>query len=165
MPSDFFPAKDSSSSLKETSALLEKSQTALGKFYKQFSNGLTGGEVFLDEVSSSASKSLNKFEIKADKANLAVGDSLDTITRINEKNAKLLKDLEKLNQNLGKDTQLSASVGQKISQLQTQSISAQKLVFALFNEFTSFCAEMLCVCSCEIFCPTDADNCVSFPRF
>ena len=53
---------------------LEKSQTALGKFYKQFSNGLTGGEVFLDEVSSSASKSLNKFEIKADKANLAVGD-------------------------------------------------------------------------------------------
>lgn len=118
-------AKDSSSSLKETSALLEKSQTALGKFYKQFSNGLTGGEVFLDEVSSSASKSLNKFEIKADKANLAVGDSLDTITQINEKNAQLLKDLEKLNQNLGKDTQLSASVGQEISQLQTQSISAQ----------------------------------------
>lgn len=39
-------AKDSSSSLKETSVLLEKSQTALGKFYKQFSNGLTGGEVF-----------------------------------------------------------------------------------------------------------------------
>lgn len=78
-------AKDSSSSLKETSVLLEKSQTALGKFYKQFSNGLTGGEVFLDEVSSSASKSLNKFEIKADKANLAVGDSLDTITQINEK--------------------------------------------------------------------------------
>ena len=103
-------AKDSSSSLKETSALLEKSQTALGKFYKQFSNGLTGGEVFLDEVSSSASKSLNKFEIKADKANLAVGDSLDTITRINEKNAQLLKDLEKLNQNLGKDTQLSLSL-------------------------------------------------------
>lgn len=82
--------------------MLEKSQTALGKFYKQFSNGLIGGEVFLDEVSSSASKSLNKFEIKADKANLAVGDSLDTITRINEKNAQLLKDLEKLNQNLGK---------------------------------------------------------------
>lgn len=130
-------AKDSSSSLKETSALLEKSQTALGKFYKQFSNGLTGGEVFLDEVSSSASKSLNKFEIKADKANLAVGDSLDTITRINEKNAQLLKDLEKLNQNLGKDTQLSASVGQKISQLQTQSISAQKLVNSLKSANTS----------------------------
>lgn len=130
-------AKDSSSSLKETSALLEKSQTALGKFYKQFSNGLTGGEVFLDEVSSSASKCLNKFEIKADKANLAVGDSLDTITRINEKNAKLLKDLEKLNQNLGKDTQLSASVGQKISQLQTQSISAQKLVNSLKSANTS----------------------------
>ena len=117
--------------------LLEKSQTALGKFYKQFSNGLTGGEVFLDEVSSSASKSLNKFEIKADKANLAVGDSLDTITRINEKNAQLLKDLEKLNQNLGKDTQLSASVGQKISQLQTQSISAQKLVNSLKSANTS----------------------------
>ena len=130
-------AKDNSSSLKETSALLEKSQTALGKFYKQFSNGLTGGEVFLDEVSSSASKSLNKFEIKADKANLAVGDSLDTITRINEKNAQLLKDLEKLNQNLGKDTQLSASVGQKISQLQTQSISAQKLVNSLKSANTS----------------------------
>lgn len=130
-------AKDSSSSLKETSALLEKSQTALGKFYKQFSNGLTGGEVFLDEVSSSASKSLNKFEIKADKANLAVGDSLDTITRINEKNAQLLKDLEKLNQNLGKDTQLSASVGQKISQLQTQSVSAQKLVNSLKSANTS----------------------------
>lgn len=130
-------AKDSSSSLKETSALLEKSQTALGKFYKQFSNGLTGGEVFLDEVSSSASKSLNKFEIKADKANLAVGDSLDTITRINEKNAQLLKDLEKLNQNLGKDTQLSASIGQEISQLQTQSISAQKLVNSLKSANTS----------------------------
>lgn len=130
-------AKDSSSSLKETSVLLEKSQTALGKFYKQFSNGLTGGEVFLDEVSSSASKSLNKFEIKADKANLAVGDSLDTITRINEKNAQLLKDLEKLNQNLGKDTQLSASVGQEISQLQTQSISAQKLVNSLKSANTS----------------------------
>ena len=130
-------AKDSSSSLKETSAMLEKSQTALGKFYKQFSNGLTGGEVFLDEVSSSASKSLNKFEIKADKANLAVGDSLDTITRINEKNAQLLKDLEKLNQNLGKDTQLSASVGQEISQLQTQSISAQKLVNSLKSANTS----------------------------
>ena len=130
-------AKDSSSSLKETSALLEKSQTALGKFYKQFSNGLTGGEVFLDEVSSSASKSLNKFEMKADKANLAVGDSLDTITRINEKNAQLLKDLEKLNQNLGKDTQLSASVGQKISQLQTQSVSAQKLVNSLKSANTS----------------------------
>ena len=130
-------AKDSASSLKETSALLEKSQTALGKFYKQFSNGLTGGEVFLDEVSSSASKSLNKFEIKADKANLAVGDSLDTITRINEKNAQLLKDLEKLNQNLGKDTQLSASVGQKISQLQTQSVSAQKLVNSLKSANTS----------------------------
>lgn len=130
-------AKDSSSSLKETSALLEKSQTALGKFYKQFSNGLTGGEVFLDEVSSSASKSLNKFEIKADKANLAVGESLDTITRINEKNAQLLKDLEKLNQNLGKDTQLSASVGQEISQLQTQSISAQKLVNSLKSANTS----------------------------
>ncbi len=130
-------AKDSSSSLKETSVLLEKSQTALGKFYKQFSNGLTGGEVFLDEVSSSASKSLNKFEIKADKANLAVGDSLDTITQINEKNAQLLKDLEKLNQNLGKDTQLSASVGQEISQLQTQSISAQKLVNSLKSANTS----------------------------
>lgn len=130
-------AKDSSSSLKETSALLEKSQTALGKFYKQFSNGLTGGEVFLDEVSSSASKSLNRFEIKADKANLAVGESLDTITRINEKNAQLLKDLEKLNQNLGKDTQLSASVGQEISQLQTQSISAQKLVNSLKSANTS----------------------------
>lgn len=130
-------AKDSSSSLKETSVLLEKSQTALGKFYKQFSNGLSGGEVFLDEVSSSASKSLNKFEIKADKANLAVGDSLDTITQINEKNAQLLKDLEKLNQNLGKDTQLSASVGQEISQLQTQSISAQKLVNSLKSANTS----------------------------
>ena len=90
-----------------------------------------------DEVSSSASKSLNKFEIKADKANLAVGDSLDTITRINEKNAQLLKDLEKLNQNLGKDTQLSASVGQEISQLQTQSISAQKLVNSLKSANTS----------------------------
>ncbi len=130
-------AKDSSSSLKETSALLEKVRRHLENFYKQFSNGLTGGEVFLDEVSSSASKSLNKFEIKADKANLAVGDSLDTITRINEKNAQLLKDLEKLNQNLGKDTQLSASVGQEISQLQTQSISAQKLVNSLKSANTS----------------------------
>ncbi len=131
-------AKDSSSSLKKKLPhCWKKSQTALGKFYKQFSNGLTGGEVFLDEVSSSASKSLNKFEIKADKANLAVGESLDTITRINEKNAQLLKDLEKLNQNLGKDTQLSASVGQEISQLQTQSISAQKLVNSLKSANTS----------------------------
>ena len=52
---------------------------------------------------------LQKIHHKADKANLAVGDSLDTITQINEKNAQLLKDLEKLNQNLGKDTQLSVS--------------------------------------------------------
>ena len=124
-------AANSTDSLKETSVLLKKSQTALETFYKQLSSGLKGGTVFWDEVSASASKSLNQFELKADKTNLSVGDSLDSLTEINEKNAQILKDLEKLNKNLGGDTQLAASVGKQIAQLQSQSVSLQKLVNSL----------------------------------
>lgn len=121
-------AADSSTSLDETVALLGKSQTALDEFYKQLSNSLTGGSVYLDEVSASASKSLNQFEQKADAANTAVGNSLDRIAQINEKNAQILKDLENLNKNLGSNSQTTASLAQQIAQLQTQSVSAQKLV-------------------------------------
>lgn len=124
-------AENSSVSLKDTSVLINQSQTAMEKFYKEFSNSLTGGTLYLDQISASASQKLSKYESKAETVNLSVGDGIDSLSEINEKNAKILKDLEKITKNLDSNTDLSASAGQEIADLQKQSVSMQQTLNSL----------------------------------
>lgn len=124
-------AKDSTVSLKDTALLVKQSQTAMEKFYKEFSNSLTGGTLYLDQIQTSVSKKLTTYESKADNVNLSVGEGIDSLTELNEKNAQLLKDLEKISKNLDSNTNLSVSTGQEIADLQKQSVSLQQMLNSL----------------------------------
>lgn len=118
-------AESSSDSLEQTSELILKSRTALGKFYKQFTSSMTGMVLFTDEVSASASQKLNKFETKADAVNEAVGEDLTSLKELNEKNAEILKELENLNKNWGGNTTASDSLAQQLKDLQKEAVAVE----------------------------------------
>lgn len=120
-----------SAALSDTTSLLSDSRNAVGAFSTQFSQTLSGGETLLNNVYASASVKLGVFETKASQVTTVIGDSIDSVSSLNQKNAEILEKLSALHNEVSTDTQLSSLIGQKISDLQAQNASLQELVNSL----------------------------------
>ena len=126
-----------SAALSDTTSLLSDSRNAVGAFAGQFSQSLSGGETLLNNVYASASVKLGVFETKASQVTTAIGDSIDSVSSLNQKNAEILEKLSSLHEEVSTDTQLSALIGQKISDLQAQNASLQELINSLSTSNSS----------------------------
>lgn len=121
--------------LSDTEDVLGDTRTAIGQFSTEFATGMSNGETLLNDAYVSASGKLGVFETKADQASAAVDSSLTTASSLLTKNQELLEQLKELNDqiqgNTGFGQQISAAIGQKITELENQNASLQNLVSSL----------------------------------
>ena len=121
--------------IEDSGNVLADTRTAVGQFSTEFSNGLSNGETLLNDTYVSASAKLGVFETKAGQALTAVDSSLSTASSLLDKNQELLEQLKELNDKIQGHTelgqQISAVIGQKITELENQNASLQELVSSL----------------------------------
>lgn len=130
-------ADSGSKTLTDTTALLAASRQSLGSFSSQFSSALSNGETLLNNTYASAIVKLGTFETKASQVNTVIGDSIDSVTSLNQKQAELLAELQKLHESIGSDSTLSELIGEKITVLQQQNASFQELLDSLSTSNSS----------------------------
>ena len=130
-------ADSGSKTLTDTTALLAASRQSLGSFSSQFSSSLSNGETLLNNTYASAIVKLGTFETKASQVNTVIGDSIDSVTSLNQKQAELLAELQKLHESIGSDSTLSELIGEKITVLQQQNASFQELLDSLSTSNSS----------------------------
>ena len=130
-------ADSGSKTLTDTTALLAASRQSLGSFSSQFSSALSNGETLLNNTYASAIVKLSTFETKASQVNTVIGDSIDSVTSLNQKQAELLAELQKLHESIGSDSTLSGLIGEKITVLQQQNASFQELLDSLSTSNSS----------------------------
>ena len=111
-----------SKTLTDTTALLATSRQTLGSFSSQFSNALSNSETLLNNTYASAVVKLGTFETKASQVNTVIGDSIDSVTALNQKQAELLDELQNLHESIGSDSTLSELISEKITALQQQKL-------------------------------------------
>ena len=128
-------AESGAKAIEDSGNVLADSRTAVGQFSTEFSNGLSNGETLLNDTYVSASAKLGVFETKAGQALTAVDSSLSTASSLLDKNQELLEQLKELNDKIQGHTelgqQISAVIGQKITELENQNASLQELVSSL----------------------------------
>ena len=128
-------AESGAKAIEDSGNVLADTRTAVGQFSTEFSNGLSNGETLLNDTYVSASAKLGVFETKAGQALTAVDSSLSTASSLLDKNQKLLEQLKELNDKIQGHTelgqQISAVIGQKITELENQNASLQELVSSL----------------------------------
>ena len=133
-----YSAADSGSkTLTDTTALLATSRQTLGSFSSQFSNALSNSETLLNNTYASAVVKLGTFETKASQVNTVIGDSIDSVTALNQKQAELLDELQNLHESIGSDSTLSELISEKITALQQQNASFQELLDSLSTSNSS----------------------------
>ena len=119
-------AESGAKAIEDSGNVLADTRTAVGQFSTEFSNGLSN---------VSASAKLGVFETKAGQALTAVDNSLSTASSLLDKNQELLEQLKELNDKIQGHTelgqQISAVIGQKITELENQNASLQELVSSL----------------------------------
>ena len=128
-------AESGAKAIEDSGNVLADTRTAVGQFSTEFSNGLSNGETLLNDTYVSASTKLGVFETKAGQALTAVDSSLSTASSLLDKNQELLEQLKELNDKIQGHTelgqQISAVIGQKITELENQNASLQELVSSL----------------------------------
>ena len=128
-------AESGAKAIEDSGNVLADTRTAVGQFSTEFSNGLSNGETLLNDTYVSASAKLGVFETKAGQALTAVDNSLSTASSLLDKNQELLEQLKELNDKIQGHTelgqQISAVIGQKITELENQNASLQELVTSL----------------------------------
>lgn len=128
-------AESGAKAVEDSGNVLADTRTAVGQFSTEFSNGLSNGETLLNDTYVSASAKLGVFETKAGQALTAVDSSLSTASSLLDKNQELLEQLKELNDKIQGHTelgqQISAVIGQKITELENQNASLQELVSSL----------------------------------
>ena len=128
-------AESGADTLADTGEVLADTRTAVGQFSTEFAAGLSNGETLLNDTYVSASAKLGAFETKAGQALTAVDSSLTTASSLLNKNQELLEQLRELNDQIQGHTelgqQISAVIGQKITELENQNASLQNLVSSL----------------------------------
>ena len=128
-------AESGAKAIEDSGNVLADTRTAVGQFSTEFSNGLSNGETLLNDTYVSASAKLGVFETKAGQALTAVDSSLSTASSLLDKNQELLEQLKELNDKIQGHTelgqQISAVIGQKITELENQNASLQELVSSL----------------------------------
>ena len=128
-------AESGAKTIEDSGNVLADTRTAVGQFSTEFSNGLSNGETLLNDTYVSASAKLGVFETKAGQALTAVDNSLSTASSLLDKNQELLEQLKELNDKIQGHTelgqQISAVIGQKITELENQNASLQELVSSL----------------------------------
>ena len=117
-------AESGAKAIEDSGNVLADTRTAVGQFSTEFSNGLSNGETLLNDTYVSASAKLGVFETKAGQALTAVDNSLSTASSLLDKNQELLEQLKELNDKIQGHTelgqQISAVIGQKITELENQ---------------------------------------------
>ena len=128
-------AESGAKAIEDSGNVLADTRTAVGQFSTEFSNGLSNGETLLNDTYVSASAKLGVFETKAGQALTAVDNSLSTASSLLDKNQELLEQLKELNDKIQGHTelgqQISAVIGQKITELENQKASLQEQVSSL----------------------------------
>ena len=128
-------AESGAKAIEDSGNVLADTRTSVGQFSTEFSNGLSNGEILLNDTYVSASAKLGVFETKAGQALTAVDNSLSTASSLLDKNQELLEQLKELNDKIQGHTelgqQISAVIGQKITELENQNASLQELVSSL----------------------------------
>lgn len=128
-------AESGAKAIEDSGNVLADTRTSVGQFSTEFSNGLSNGETLLNDTYVSASAKLGVFETKAGQALTAVDNSLSTASSLLDKNQELLEQLKELNDKIQGHTelgqQISAVIGQKITELENQNASLQELVSSL----------------------------------
>lgn len=124
-------AQSGSNALSNVSTQLSKSRTALGSLSGQVSENLSSGETQLNNISLSASSKLGVFETNASEVLTTVGNSIDSVTALNQKNAQIINDLYALHQSIQNDSALSNAITEQIQKLQAQNASLQELLDSL----------------------------------
>lgn len=124
-------AQSGSNALSNVSTQLSKSRTALGSLSGQVSENLSSGETQLNNISLSASSKLGVFETNANEVLTTVGNSIDSVTALNQKNAQIINDLYALHQSIQNDSALSNAITEQIQKLQAQNASLQELLDSL----------------------------------
>ena len=66
-----------------------------------------------------------------------IGDSIDSVTALNQKQAELLDELQNLHESIGSDSTLSELISEKITALQQQNASFQELLDSLSTSNSS----------------------------
>lgn len=124
-------AQSGSNALSNVSTQLSKSRTALGNLSGQVSQNLSNGETQLNTISVSASSKLGVFETNANEVLTTVGNGIDSVTALNQKNAQIINDLYTLHQSIQNDSSLSNAITEQIQKLQAQNASLQELLDSL----------------------------------
>ncbi len=124
-------AQSGSNALSNVSTQLSKSRTALGSLSGQVSENLSSGETQLNNISLSASSKLGIFETNANEVLTTVGNGIDSVSALNQKNAQIINDLYALHQSIQNDSALSNAITEQIQKLQAQNASLQELLDSL----------------------------------
>lgn len=124
-------AKSSSKALANADTLLAQSRSAVGDFSSQFSKTLSNSETLLNNIAILASTKLGSFETSVGQVNTNIGNSIDSLSKLNQKNQQILEELEKLHNSVSHDTQLSALIQKQIDQLKEQNSSMKELLDSL----------------------------------
>lgn len=124
-------AQSGSNALSNVSTQLSKSRTALSSLSGQVSENLSSGETQLNNISLSASSKLGIFETNANEVLTTVGNGIDSVTALNQKNAQIINDLYALHQSIQNDSSLSNAITEQIQKLQAQNASLQELLDSL----------------------------------
>lgn len=124
-------AKSSSKALANADTVLAQSRSAVGDFSSQFSKTLSNSETLLNNIAILASTKLGSFETSVGQVNTNIGNSIDSLSKLNQKNQQILEELEKLHNSVSHDTQLSALIQKQIDQLKEQNSSMKELLDSL----------------------------------
>ena len=128
-------ADTGAAALKDSTAVMDDTRSAVGAFSSEFAKGLSNGETLMNDTYVSASAKLGVFETKASQALTTVDDTLTTVNSLLQKNRELLDQLQALNDKIQGHTELaqqfSALIGEKITELQNQNTSLQNLITSL----------------------------------
>ena len=83
--------------LKDSTAVMDDTRSAVGAFSSEFAKGLSNGETLMNDTYVSAAAKLGVFETKASQALTTVDDTLTTVNSLVQKNRELLDQLQALN--------------------------------------------------------------------
>lgn len=135
-------AGSGSRAFEDTDALLESGRGSIGQFSSEFSQNLSDGENHLNDIYGAASDRITDLKTQAETVNGVIGNGIDSVQELAEKNAEILGQLRELSDLLksrlpdGVLEGVTADVDQAIAGLEAKNEEYQEFLSSL-NEGTT----------------------------
>lgn len=130
-------ADSGSRAFEDTDALLESGRGSIGQFSSEFSQNLSDGENHLNDIYGAASDRITDLKTQAETVNGVIGNGIDSVQELAEKNAEILGQLRELSDLLksrlpdGVLEGVTADVDQAIAGLEAKNEEYQEFLSSL----------------------------------